>query len=590
MKRNKNIKWKNSIQTRQIIGFTIITLFMIISSALLQLNAMNLAVETTYEKMKGNTEYFLDTFENELAHVGQLQIDFFNDRKLPFLESPEVKISEYERREALLSVKERLQTVTGVSRLVENGILCLPESDYWITPSGVRRITQDDRMVLEKYLSDEQGMIHYDGSVFFIVQSSGVRSKESGLSRHILIITFSPVAVKDSMTTLNMSEDTGSFFYFEEADYLLSGRQTDDLETEIRAGLKRDEDGNYLSVQRIKIDGEWYLICVGGKGALGLFVQYAREAPIMEPIYHFRHIMILIIGIMIVMAVSFIIYMKRLIHRPIRILLGAFSDMETGDWSSNIKHEGKDEFGQLYEGFNKMKERISRLIDEVYVQTNLAQRAQLKQLQAQINPHFLYNSFFILSRRIKREDYENALIIAEHLGDYFQFLTRNESDYIPLKKEVEHAKCYADIQAARFVDRIEIEFGSLPESAEGIRVPRLILQPLLENVFEHGLYDKAEEGFVRVSFTESGNSLRIAVEDNGEELSDEDIRRMQELLVKEDNGEITGIINIHKRLKYYFKGKGGIEIGRSELGGLNITVQIDKGDEGDGTQFADSGR
>ena len=120
----------------------------------------------------------------------------------------------------------------------------------------------------------------------------------------------------------------------------------------------------------------------------------------------------------------------------------------------NIRHEGQDEFGQLYDGFNRMKERIGKLIDEVYVQTSLAQRAQLKQLQAQINPHFLYNSFFILSRRIKRGDYDNAVEIAEHLGDYFRFLTRNESDYIPLRREVEHAQSYAAVQAARFVDRI----------------------------------------------------------------------------------------------------------------------------------------
>lgn len=587
MKKKKKVKWRNSIQTRQIIGFSIITLFMMVSSAMLQMGAMKMVTEMTYEKMDGNAEYFLESFENELSYVHQLQLDFFNDRKLIFLESPEINISEYERREALLSVKERLQTVTGISRLIKNGILCLPESDYWITPSGIRHISAENRQILEEYLKYGNGKIHFNGSEYFIVESSAIKTTSSGLPRHILIITFSPEAVRENMAGLNTTEDTGAFFYMEEEDYLLASRQEDGVEQEICGKLKREPNGEYLGVQRVKIQRDWYLVATGGIGDMGLFVQYTKEASVMEAIYRFREVMLAVIAVMILMAIGFIVYLKKLIHQPIQILLEAFSNLEKGNWSTDIRHEGNDEFGQLYEGFNKMKDRIHSLIDEVYIQTNLAQRAQLKQLQAQINPHFLYNSFFILSRRIKRGDDENAQIIAEHLGEYFQFLTRNESDYIPLKKEVEHARCYANIQAARFVSRIAIEFGELPEEAEGLLVPRLILQPLLENVFEHGLYNKIEHGLVRVSFTEEGENLLIVVEDNGEELSDGDIDWMRGLLSKDDDGEITGVINIHKRLKYYFKGKGGLEIDRSSLGGLKITICLYRQGEEDGTELTD---
>jgi len=587
MSTGKKIKWTESIQTRQIIGFTVITVFMIVSSVILQIQAMNLAVETTYEKMNANAEYFLESFENEIAHVHQLQIEFFNDRKLTFLESPEVNISEYERREALLSVRERLQTITGVSRLVKNGILCLPESDYWIEPSGIRGISEPNREALKTYLADETSSMHFDGTDFFMTVAGAVKSKTGALPRHILIITFSQEAIKQKISVLNTSGETGAFFYLEEAGHLISSAADTVLDHEIYGQLKRDELGGYLDVQRIKIGREWYLVCVGGTGDMGMFVQYAREAPIMKSIHHFRRMMIAVIVIMIVIAVFFIIYMRILIHRPIGILLEAFSNLESGDWSTRIQHQNEDEFQQLYKGFNDMKDRISRLIEEVYVQTNLAQRAELKQLQAQINPHFLYNSFFILSRRIKREDYENAGIIAEHLGTYFQFLTRNEADYIPLKKEVEHARSYVDIQAARFVGRIVVQFDSLPEECAQIKVPRLILQPLLENVFEHGLYHKAENGMVRVSFIEEPEVLQIIVEDNGDELTDEAILNMQELLVKEDNGEITGVVNIHKRLTCYFNGKGGLGISRSALGGLKITILIDKGEHEDGTELAD---
>ena len=99
--------------------------------------------------------------------------------------------------------------------------------------------------------------------------------------------------------------------------------------------------------------------------------------------------------------------------------------MKEGNLNQHIYRNTEDEFSYVYSGFNDMEDRLKHLIDEVYIQTNLAQRAQLKQLQAQINPHFLYNSFFTLSRRIKRQDYENAEEFAKHLGNYFRYLTRS---------------------------------------------------------------------------------------------------------------------------------------------------------------------
>lgn len=257
MKGNPGIRWKNSIQTRQVIGFSLIILFMIFSSAALQWGAMKLASRTTYEKMTANAKFFLDTFENEFSHVLQLQMEFFNDRKLSFLESPEVEISEYERREYLLSVMERLQTVTGVSDLVKEGILCLPESGYWITPSGIRRMSEENRELLDYYLSFNTGEMCFDGTDFFIVQTGSSRSVTDGLPRNILILIFSTEEIREDMTGLNTSADTGSFFYFDKEGFLLSAGGKEEVEQKIYDSLQKDENGEYLNIQRVKIEGEW---------------------------------------------------------------------------------------------------------------------------------------------------------------------------------------------------------------------------------------------------------------------------------------------------------------------------------------------
>ena len=162
------------------------------------------------------------------------------------------------------------------------------------------------------------------------------------------------------------------------------------------------------------------------------------------------------------------------------------------------------------------------------------------------------------------------------MGNYFRFLTRNGSDDTTLEQETEHARSYAAIQGVRFAGRLTIEFGELLPEWKEVKVPRLILQPLLENAFEHGLENRVSDGLLQISFLPRERGLEISVEDNGEDLKDEDIQRMQEKLQERESEEITGLSNIHKRLKYYFHGKAGLAIERSRLGGAAVKIKIEE--------------
>ena len=163
-----------------------------------------------------------------------------------------------------------------------------------------------------------------------------------------------------------------------------------------------------------------------------------------------------------------------------------------------------------------MVKELKTLIEQSYKQKILVQRAEMKQLQSQINPHFLYNSFFILNTMARTEDYENIEKFTEQLGRYFQFITRSAADEVPLEKEVEHARVYTEIQAMRYSNRIKAYFEELPEEFWGIVVPRLILQPIIENAFEHGLGMVKKNGILTVSFEKLQNGLHIIIENNGE--------------------------------------------------------------------------
>ena len=217
---------------------------------------------------------------------------------------------------------------------------------------------------------------------------------------------------------------------------------------------------------------------------------------------------------------------------------------------------------------------MNSLIEQVYKQRILTQKAELKQLQSQINPHFLYNSFFILNTMTRLGDYDQVERFANQLGEYFQFVTRNHSDEVPLAREVQHAKVYAEIQGMRFANRVEVAFGELPDNTGYVMVPRLILQPLIENAFEHGLEGKASGGQLDVRFEKEDKVIRMIVEDNGELIDDEEIERINDRLEMEDV-EMTAVINIHHRIRLKFGPGSGLSLVRSESGGVRATITIE---------------
>ncbi len=289
----------------------------------------------------------------------------------------------------------------------------------------------------------------------------------------------------------------------------------------------------------------------------------------------------LILTIMLICILIYFIVTWNLIRQPMNKLIEAFHEMEQGNLNTKIAADGNTDFSTLYMGFNHMTNHINQLIEHDYKQKLLLQKAELKQLQAQINPHFLYNSFFLLQRLIKCELQQEASSLSKKLGIYFQYVTKSSNEIVFLKDEYQHAKIYTDIQAIRFEKRIQIHCETLPEKYAYWRIPKIILQPILENAFNYGLADKTEDGILSLYFiTEDPKYLKIVIEDNGENLNDEQLLVLQSSLDKvslsEYSIETTGLLNIYRRLQIYSHGKDSMDIVRSESGGLKIIITLEE--------------
>ena len=222
-----------------------------------------------------------------------------------------------------------------------------------------------------------------------------------------------------------------------------------------------------------------------------------------------------------------------------------------------------------------MVENTKNLIEQVYEQKILSQRSELKQLQSQINPHFLYNSFFIISLSARRGDMEFVERFTAQLGQYFQFIVKNDRDLIPLSEEIAYAKLYADIQMTRFSNRVAIKIEEAPEQYKSMLVPRLIVQPLIENALAYGLEKKKKDGRLHIFFREENNFFVIYVEDNGDFITEETLETMRAKLKENTTGtKMSGLFNIHRRLEIQYENESGLFFSKLPEGGLQVKLKI----------------
>lgn len=273
-----------------------------------------------------------------------------------------------------------------------------------------------------------------------------------------------------------------------------------------------------------------------------------------------------------------VIFSIRVLRKPIAELSQAFFQIENHEFDTRVGEPSVSDFIYLYNSFNSMAEKLDTLIQKELKHDLLLQKSQLKQLQAQINPHFLYNSFFMLNQMIARSMNDSARELTRELGTYFKYITRNYQDETPLEEEYQHAAVYASIQARRFEGRIVLKIDPLPEKYTKIKVPRLILQPILENAFQYGMAQKIRDGRIQMLFRTHPEHLEVIIEDNGDTLPDSVLDRLRDTLssiqANSHEGETTGLINIAKRLQLYYNRKDMLTVCRSPLGGLQVTILL----------------
>lgn len=263
--------------------------------------------------------------------------------------------------------------------------------------------------------------------------------------------------------------------------------------------------------------------------------------------------------------------------RPIKRLSGAMSQVQEGDFTVRVPNKRKDEIGELTDSFNYMVDKINTLIRQVYQEQIAQKNAEVQALQAQINPHFLYNTLDSINwMLIDREEYDISDIIIS-LGSLMRYSIEDENALVPLYREVEYVISYLKIQKNRLEDKLEYEVKA-DDTIRGEKVPKLILQPVVENAITHGIEPRRERGNVSILIRDAGSEMQITVMDNGIGMTREQLDHLQEEtpdLEKEGHTGI-GIRNVDRRIRFHYGDQYRIKI-ESRVGtGTVVSLRIPK--------------
>ena len=289
-----------------------------------------------------------------------------------------------------------------------------------------------------------------------------------------------------------------------------------------------------------------------------------------------------LIAVLLVLVLGFIL--ANSVTKPLRKLTNLMDKVEEGDFSVRFDSRYNDEIGVLGRHFNSMNDKMDDLVNRLHVEEQSRLEAQLKSLQEQIKPHFLYNTLDTISWLARKSNAMDVVDIIDALTNMFRLGLSKGRDYIPLKDERSHVSNYLYIQKWRYNDKMDYTID-IPEKYDEILVPKLILQPLVENAIYHGIKKKRGGGTIRIFSEEADGWLYLSVEDNGAGMAPERLAHIRTQLEDPEPGVSDlgfGMVYIAKRIKLYYGEGSGVKVDSVEGEFSRITLVIPLKEQTDG--------
>lgn len=523
-----------------------------------------------------NIEFFSRQLDDEFARIKIQQLNLLSDSDLQRLSYFSSMMDEYEKTQTINRLLERLGILMNSSTYIKNAGVYINSLNITISvKDGVCAVPNDEYNYLTN-LNNVSSSILIKGNKILLIESNP-QERELVVNRKscVVYIEISKEKIVDVLSDMAKYKNSGFVLTNGDSGFTITSEKNSHLLVDIISKTQNVKNGD-LNSFRIKTDRGIYWVEYSKMNFMNLLLlNYLPENSVTGDLKKYNTMFFAFIMISVAIVIIFSLLINIMIHKPLGNLVSAFKSLINGGLDTFIQCERNDEFGYLYQSFNTMVEKMKIFIKQNYEQKMALQHSEFKQLQSQINPHFLFNCFCNISRMCKCEDYDNAMKFTQKLGSYYQYITRNGVDEIPFSLEYKHAMNYIEIQNIRFMKRINVNTTEIPEQCMNLLVPRIILQPIIENVYEHGFELSTIGGHIYISTTFNDGVLHIIIEDDGQNLSNEILDKLKSNLANVSTiSEKTGIINVNRRLQLKYGEGNGLKVSRSNYGGLKAEIVI----------------
>ena len=276
-------------------------------------------------------------------------------------------------------------------------------------------------------------------------------------------------------------------------------------------------------------------------------------------------------------------YIPLSITRPIRSLIGVTEQVAKGDLTVRSEIRAGVESSMLSDSLNTMIDKINELLEQVTKEQVRLRKAEFELLQAQINPHFLYNTLDAIVWLAESGNQKGVVSMVGSLSEFFRTSLNQGKDIVSIKEELQQVRSYLEIQQVRYQDILQYEIH-VPEELTVCLIPKLTIQPLVENALYHGIKNKRGIGRIIISGKREGDSFVIQIEDDGIGISKERLLEVQKGICErktsgKEGKDIYGLYNVNERIRLNFGEKYGITIESVYRQGTRVSVRLPYGEK-----------
>lgn len=394
----------------------------------------------------------------------------------------------------------------------------------------------------------------------------------------IVLYETNPQPVLDALDNLKIGEHSQVYLMSPDGQFVSSSTDpAPDLKTlpslqNSSNVVVKQENGRLIVASKLSFSGWWLLSITPNRDLNVELVEMKRY-------------LLIVISILILVSTLIASIVSKTISSPLKKLIREMKQVEIGNFRGMVNVSSYQEINILVASFNRMVIRIEELIERVKLSSVSEKNAELHALQSQVNPHFLYNTLDMIYWMLDEEGNEQLGELVLSLSSMFRYSSQWEDGVeVTLREELEQIGHYLKIISIRLEGRVQIVMD-IDERFLNIRIPKMTVQPVIENAVKHGLESLGRQGILKLYTREEGSSLKIIVEDNGVGMDEEQLNRMRESLYgqspKESGKNGIGLQNLHRRLQHMFGESYGLQIQSFPGEGTQVAIVLPIPTEGE---------